>query len=185
MDRVARYSEAVVTTLRSHCRRTGAESLKKSAGQRRGVERVTRWPRRQPLQVRQRARAPWVSGRISTGRSARGPRDTAFKFHGNVILKPQPPTWRGVGEEEPRSTVWGGAYPALAVKAKGMLTCGYGQVLQWSDCEDIGPLQCHFFTMHSSGRNVRTAPVASGYKTHYCRGCSRLDCRGFWRVGRI
>ena len=114
--RAPRDSNAVITTFRSRSRRPGAVSVKKSLGQRRGVERATRWPRRQPRQVRQRARAPWAVGRFSTGRSARGPRGTGFRSFGHEVSKPQPPTWRGVGEEEPRPTAWGGARPALAAK---------------------------------------------------------------------
>ena len=102
--------------VRSRSRRPGAVSVKKSLGQRRGVERVARWPQRQPRQVRQRARAPWAVGRFSTGRSARGPRATGVKRGGHDVSKPQPPTWRGVGEEEPRPTAWGGARRALAAK---------------------------------------------------------------------
>ena len=109
-------SNTVTTTYRSRSRRPGAVSVKKSLGQRRGVERVARWPRRQPRQVRQRARAPWAVGRFSTGRSARGPRATGVKRSGHDVSKPQPPTWRGVGEEEPRPTAWGGARRALAAK---------------------------------------------------------------------
>ena len=108
--------ESLITTFRSRSRRPGAVSVKKSLGQRRGVERAPRWPRRQPRQVRQRARAPWAVGRFSTGRSARGPRATGFESYGHDVSKPQPPTWRGVGEEEPRPTAWGGARPALAAK---------------------------------------------------------------------
>ena len=77
--RAARDSKALVTTCRSRSRRPGAVSVKKSLGQRRGVERAPRWLRRQPRQVRQRARAPWAFGRFSTGRSARGPRGTGFR----------------------------------------------------------------------------------------------------------
>ena len=111
-----RKSNAVVTTFESRSRRPGAVSVKKSLGQRRGVERAARWPRRQPRQVRQRARAPWAVGRFSTGRSARGPRATGVERCGHDVSKPQPPTWRGVGEEEPRPTAWGGARRALAAK---------------------------------------------------------------------
>ena len=75
-----------------------------------------RWPRRQPRQVRQRARAPWAVGRFYTRRSTRGPRGTGFKHCGHEVPKPQSPTWRGVGAEEPRPTAWGGARTALAVK---------------------------------------------------------------------
>ena len=92
---------------RSRSRRPGAVSVQKSLGQRRGVERAARWPQRQQRQVRQRARAPWAVGRFSTGRSARGPRGTGLESFGHGVSKPQPPTWRGVVEEEPRPTAWG------------------------------------------------------------------------------
>ena len=55
---------------RSH--RPGAVSLKKSLGQRCGVERAPRWPRRQPRQVRQHESAPWAFGRYSTGKAHAG-----------------------------------------------------------------------------------------------------------------
>ena len=115
--RVARHgSQSGDHEIRSRSRRPGEVSVKKSLGQRRGVERVARWPRRQPRQVRQRTRAPWAVGWFSTGRSARGPRATGVKRRYHDVSKPQPPTWRGVGEEEPRPTAWGGARRALAAK---------------------------------------------------------------------
>ena len=70
--------------------------------QRRWVEHVLRWPRRQPRQVLQRAHAPWEVSRFSTGRSARRPVDAEVARYSHGVWKPQPPTWRGVGEEEPR-----------------------------------------------------------------------------------
>ena len=80
---------------------------------RRGMERVARWPRRQPRQVRQRARTLRAVGWFSTGRSARGPSATELGSIRYSILKPQPPTWRGIGAEEPWHMAWGGACPAL------------------------------------------------------------------------
>ena len=59
---------------------------------------------------------PWAVGWFSTGRSARAPHATELKSFGHGALKPQPPTWRAVGEEEPRPTAWVGARPALAAK---------------------------------------------------------------------
>ena len=81
MGRSARGSHAMDvkrgnTTMRSRSRRPGTVSAKKSLGQRRGVERVVRWPRRQPHQLFQRGRAPSAVGPFSTGRSARGLRGT-------------------------------------------------------------------------------------------------------------
>ena len=113
-SRAARDSEAMVTTFRRRSRRPRAVSLKKSLDQWRGVERALRWLRKQPRQVRQRARAPLPVGRFSTGRSPHEPRGTRFRSHGHDVSKPQPPTRRGVVEEEPRSTAWGGARPTLA-----------------------------------------------------------------------
>ena len=131
--RAPRESNAAVTTSRNCSRRPGAVSVKKSLGQRRGVERAARWPRRQPRQVRQRARAPWAVGRFSTGRSARRPRATGFERGGNDVLKLQPPTWRVVGEEEPRPTAWDGARRALAAKtttpSPPARTCSVGRRL--------------------------------------------------------
>ena len=112
-SRAAQDSKAMVKTLRNRSRRPVALSVQKSLGTWRGVERAPRWPRRQPRQVRQRTRALWAVGWISTGRSARWPRATEFGSIRYGILKPQPRTWRGVGEEEPRPTAWGGACPAL------------------------------------------------------------------------
>jgi len=91
-------------------------SVKKSSGQRHGVGRVAHLPQRQPRQVRQRARAPWAVGRFYMGRSARGSRGTGAERDGYDVLKLQPPTWRCVGEEEPRPTAWSGARRTLAAK---------------------------------------------------------------------
>ena len=88
--RAARGAETLVTRLRTRGRRPGAVSVRRSLGQLRGVERVARWPRRQPRQVRQRACAPWAVGRFSTGRSAHGPRDTVLRIWGHDAPKPQP-----------------------------------------------------------------------------------------------
>ena len=112
-SRAAQDSKAMVKTLRNRSRRPVALSVQKSLGTWRGVERAPRWPRRQPRQVRQHARALWAVGWFSTGRSARGPRATEFVSICYDILKPQPRTWRGVVEEEPRPTAWGVACPAL------------------------------------------------------------------------
>ena len=83
---------------------SGAVSVKKDLSQRHGVERAPRWPQRQPRQVRQRARDMWAVGLFSTGQSARGLRGTDFGSFDYDVSKPQPPTWRGVGEEGPRPT---------------------------------------------------------------------------------
>ena len=107
---------AMATTIQSHSRRPGAMSVKKSLDQRRGVERVVRWQRRQRHQVRQRAHAPWAVGRFSTRRSARGSRSSGVKRGIRDALQPQPPTRRDVGEEKPRPTAWSGARRALATK---------------------------------------------------------------------
>ena len=74
--RAPRGSHAVATMSRSHSRRLGTMSIKKSLGQRRGMEHAARWPRRQPRQVRQRTRSMWFVSRFSTGRSARRSRST-------------------------------------------------------------------------------------------------------------
>ena len=80
--RAARDSNAAIRRYWSRCCRPGGVSVQKSHGQRRRLERVVHLPRRQPWQVRQRARAPWAVERFSAGRSARGPRGTGFKFCG-------------------------------------------------------------------------------------------------------
>ena len=111
--RKAQDPEAMAPEPQSRSRRPGAVWLKNSLGQRRGVERAPHWPRRQSRQVFQRARAPWADGRSATRRSARGPRGPGVGSYGRGVSKPQPPTWRGVGEEEPRPTAWGRACSAL------------------------------------------------------------------------
>ena len=116
VGRAPRNSEALVTELPRRSRRPGVVSVKKSLGQRREVECAPRWLRRQPHQVRQRARALWAVGWFSTGRTARGPRATEFGSIGHGVSKPKPPIWRGADEEEPRPTVWDGAHPALVAK---------------------------------------------------------------------
>ena len=90
--RAARGPKAVATRLRNRRRCPGAVSVKNNLRQRRGVERVACWPRRQPRQVRHSARAPWAVGRFSTERSARGPHGTGFECCGHDASKPQPPT---------------------------------------------------------------------------------------------
>ena len=131
--REAQEPKAMVAKLQNRSRRPGAVWLKNSLGQRRGVERAPYWPRRQPRQVFQRARAPWADGRSATRRSARGPRGPGVGSYGRGVSKPQPPTWRGVGEEEPRPTAWGGARPALAAKtttpSPPARTCSVGGLL--------------------------------------------------------
>ena len=77
---------------------------------------VARWPRRQPRQLRQRARAAWAGGRFSTERSALKPRGTGFGCSDYDLYIPLPPIWRGVGVVEPRPTARDGARPVLAVK---------------------------------------------------------------------
>ena len=106
----------MVTTFRSRSRRPGAVSVKKSLGQRRGVERARVGREDNHAKSASAQRAPWAVGRFSTGRSARGPRATGVERCGYDVSKPQPPTWRGVGEEEPQPTAWGGARRALAAK---------------------------------------------------------------------
>ena len=105
-----------VASFQGCSRQPGALLSKKSLGQRRGVDRALRWPQKQQRQVRQRARAPWAVGQFSTRRSARGPIGTETERYDHGVPKPQPPTCRNVGEEEPRPTAWVGACPELAAK---------------------------------------------------------------------
>ena len=114
--RAARNLKAIVTKIRSRSRKPGAVSEKRSLGQRREMERAPRCPRRQPRQVRQRARVLWALGRFSTGQSARGPRGSEFGKFGYVLPKPRPPNWRGVGVEKSRPMEWVVARLALAAK---------------------------------------------------------------------
>ena len=114
--RASRKWHPSITSLRSRSRRPVAVPVENSLGQRPGMVRAPLWPRRQPRRVRQRAHAPWAVGRLSTGRSARGPRGTNNKRYDHIALKPQPPTCHGVGEEEPRPMAWGGVRPSLAAK---------------------------------------------------------------------
>ena len=65
-----REKKDTATTVRSRIRRTGAVSVKKSFGQRHGVERVASWPHRQPREVRS-------AQCVLRGRSAGSPRDEA------------------------------------------------------------------------------------------------------------
>ena len=113
--RATRASDAEATTFRCRSRRTGMVSVKKRLGQRREIERVTRLLREQ-RQVRQRPHALWAVGRFFMGRSARGSRDTRVDCGNHGVPKPQPSTWRGVGEEESRPTAWSGACRVLSAK---------------------------------------------------------------------
>ena len=105
----------VSPTVRSRSRRPDAVAVRRSLGQRTVDERVASWSRQQPSPQRA-VRTPWAVSRFSTGRRARGPRATESKSFGYGGLKPQPPTWRGVVREEPRTTVCGKARPALAAQ---------------------------------------------------------------------
>ena len=58
----------------------------------------------------------WAVGWFFTGRSARGPRATGPERDGCDVLKPKPPTGRGVGEEKRRPTAWGRAKRELAAQ---------------------------------------------------------------------
>ena len=62
------------------------------------------------------ARAPWADGPSASNRSAGRPRGSGVESCGRGVSKPQPPTWRGAGEEEPRPTAWGRARRALAAQ---------------------------------------------------------------------
>ena len=136
--RTPQGSKASATAFRSRSHQLGAVSVKKSLVQWRGVERAPRWPRRQPCQVLQHACAPWAVGRLSTVRSACGPCATEFEGSGYGVSKPQPSTWRGVGEEEPQPTARDRARPALAAKtttpSPPARACCVGgrQVLHWA-----------------------------------------------------
>ena len=108
-DHTPRDSEAMpITTVRSRSNRPGAVSLKKSLVQRCGVECAPRWPRRQPRQVRQRARAPWAVGCFSTGRNAcapLSPRDskavaTAFRSRSRRSVAVSVKKTLGVGRKD-------------------------------------------------------------------------------------
>ena len=112
----AQLPEAIAAKARSHSRLPGEIGLNWSLGQRRGMQRAPRWLRRQPRQVRQRACAPWAMGRFSAGRSARGPLATELNSFGYKVSKPQPPTWRGVGDDKSRHTVWDGSVPGVGPK---------------------------------------------------------------------
>ena len=113
--RAPRESKKVATTFRSRSRRPGEVLTKKSLGQGRGTERVARWPRRQPCQVSQRTRAPWAVGRYPWVEACAGCAQWGQTICYD-ISKPLLPTWRDVGEEEPRPTEWGGLRCALAAK---------------------------------------------------------------------
>ena len=116
--RAPRDENESAMTVRSRSRQHGAVSVERSLGQRRGVEHTASWPRRQPRQARsaQRQVALWAVGWFSTRRSARAPRATGRERVSNDGSKPQPPTRRGVGAEEPRPTAWGGARRELATQ---------------------------------------------------------------------
>ena len=62
------------------------------------------------------AGALWAVRWFSTARSARGLRGTVCGSYAHEHLKPQPPTWRGCAEVQPRPTAWDGARSALAAQ---------------------------------------------------------------------
>ena len=61
-------------------------------------------------------RAPWAVGWFSTGRRARRPRTTGPERTDYDGSKPHPPTWCGVGQENPWPTAWVGARCELAAQ---------------------------------------------------------------------
>ena len=83
--RALRGLNASYTLVRSRNRRPGRVLVKKSLDRRRGLKRAPRWLRKQPRQVRQRARAPWASSRFFMGQSAHGTRGTAFRGCGHAV----------------------------------------------------------------------------------------------------
>ena len=58
----------------------------------------------------------WAVGWFSTGRRARATRATGLERDGYNGSKPHPPTWCGVGDQEPRPTAWGGTRRELAAQ---------------------------------------------------------------------
>ena len=77
---------------------------------------VVLWPRRQPRQVGERARALWAVGRFSTGGGVQGARGREIGSCGYEASSPLPPTWRGVDAKELLPAAWGGLRPALGTK---------------------------------------------------------------------
>ena len=114
--RAEQEPEAMVAILQSRSRRPGAVSLKTSLGQRRGVERPALAAK--TTTPSPPARTWFVGGRLDLygakcARELHATKPGSF-YYGDSKL--QPPTWRSVGEEEPRPTAWRGARAALAAK---------------------------------------------------------------------
>ena len=104
-----RRFEAATTDKASVCAR--------SVGQWRGVEHAASWLRRQPRQARHSAQCV-LYGRSagSPPELARAPRATRLERNSYDDSKPQLPTGRGVGANEPRPSARGGARHELAVR---------------------------------------------------------------------
>ena len=102
-----RFKAAAADLARCRCRRASANGVGRSA------PRVGRADNHAKSAS---ARTPWAVGRFSMGRTARGARGTGLGIYRHEDPKPQPPTWRGCVEVEPRPMAWDEARSALAAK---------------------------------------------------------------------
>ena len=132
LHRTKRARAARHGTRKRRLRRSEAAAADKARCLRRGASangvgwsapRVGRADNRAKHTQRAVTSAPWAVGWFFTRRSARGPRATGRKRDGYDGSKPQPPTERGVGGEEPRPTAWDRARCELAAQTTAPSTC--------------------------------------------------------------
>ena len=132
--RAARHGtdNETATTVRSRSRRPGAVSVEKSFGQRRGVERVASWPRRQPRQARSAQRqvlcgrsAGYPRGGARARRAPRDEKDTATTIRSRSRRQSAVSVARSLGQRRgvERVASWPRRQPRQARSAKCML-CG-------------------------------------------------------------
>ena len=104
----------MVTAIQTRSRRPGGVSLKERFGQRCG------WSAPRVGCADNHAKS--ASAFVLRGRSAGSPQGEAragrtaqslFKSYNHEDAKPQPPSWRGCIDVEPRPTAWDGARSAL------------------------------------------------------------------------
>ena len=174
--RGARNSNVVLTTFRTLCRRPLALFTRSSVDWQRADECAPRRVTTQPRQVRTARLACCVGGRrYSVGRKARGPHVTVFERNTYGLPKPVPPTYRGAGAVELRSTGYGGARPALfqstTTQPRQVRTARLAGHAPWA----VGP-----YFAERKARGVR----ATRFERNECNLSNRVPptCRGIGAV---
>ena len=125
-----------------------------------------------------------VNARVLRGRrSAQGPRATGFERGDHNVLKPQLSTCRGVGEEKPRPTGWGGARSAFAAKTTTLSPpergCSVGSRSVLHGAKRAGGARHGIWKLWPRGFEAAAADLAR------CR-CGRASAKGVgWSAPRV